>query len=254
MPMAMSESVRRDRTAARSLGVTIEARYTVGEYDILILSATQSTGLEQWLRQNGYRIPAGATAVLGSYIKQNMRFFVARVNLTEQTRLGYASLRPLQIAYESPKFMLPIRLGMVNADGPQELFVYTLTPKGRVEATNYRTVKLRTDVEIPTYIKEPEEFGRMYRAMFDHHVAEEQMSAVFQEYAWDMAWCDPCAADPVTGQELRELGRVLARRAGSAVADRAHVGFQRCLRDAPARALRPGALPGGPGVPGNRRS
>jgi len=206
MPMAMAESVGRDRAAARSFGVTIEARYTVGEYDILILSATQSTGLEQWLRQNGYRIPGGATAVLGSYIKQNMRFFVARVNLTEQTRLGYASLRPLQIAYESPKFMLPIRLGMVNADGPQELFVYTLTPKGRVEATNYRTVKLRTDVEIPTYIKEPEEFGRMYRAMFDHHVAEEQMSAVFQEYAWDMAWCDPCAADPLTGQELRGLG------------------------------------------------
>ena len=22
------------------------------------------------------------------------------------------------------------------------------------------------------------------------------MRAVFLEYAWDMAWCDPCAADP----------------------------------------------------------
>ena len=31
---------------ARGLGVTIEARYTVGEYDILILSANQSNGLE----------------------------------------------------------------------------------------------------------------------------------------------------------------------------------------------------------------
>jgi hypothetical protein len=61
-----------------SLGVRIEARYTVGEYDILILSAEQSSGLEQWLRQNGYRIPKGASGVLGSYIKQNMRFFVAR--------------------------------------------------------------------------------------------------------------------------------------------------------------------------------
>ena len=27
-----------------------------------------------------------------------------------------------------------------------------------------------------------------------------------QEYAWDMAWCDPCAADPLTPAELRELG------------------------------------------------
>src|SRR5947209_7575636 len=72
-----------------SRGVRIEAQYTVGEYDILILSAEQSSGLEQWLRQNGYRIPNGAAAVLGSYIKQNMRFFVARVNLKEQAKNGF---------------------------------------------------------------------------------------------------------------------------------------------------------------------
>src|SRR5438132_8064842 len=46
---------------ARSLGVTIEARYTVGEYDILILSATESAGLETWLRDSGSRLPAGAS-------------------------------------------------------------------------------------------------------------------------------------------------------------------------------------------------
>ena len=82
-----------------------------------------------------------------------MRFFVAKVNLDEQSKLGFANLRPIQVAYESPKFMLPIRLGTVNADGAQELFVYTLTRKGRVETTNYRTVKLPTGQEIPTYVK-----------------------------------------------------------------------------------------------------
>src|SRR5439155_5366491 len=106
---------------ARSLGVTIEAQYTVGEYDILILSAQQSSGLETWLRENGYRMPAGASPVIASYLKQNMRVFVAKVNLTEQAKLGFSFLRPLQVAYESPKFMLPIRLGTANADGPHEL-------------------------------------------------------------------------------------------------------------------------------------
>src|SRR5215831_11899694 len=43
---AVSKSEAR-RDAA--LGVSIEARYTVGEYDIVILSATQSNGLEIWL-------------------------------------------------------------------------------------------------------------------------------------------------------------------------------------------------------------
>ena len=160
-------SVARDQGAA-GLGVTIEARYTVGEYDILILSAKESAGLETWLRDNGYRIPAGASAVLGSYLKQGMRFFVARVNLGEQARLGFQYLRPLQIAYESPKFMLPIRLGMVNADGPQDLFVYALTRKGRVETTNYRTVRLPSGMDLPLFVKA--EFGPFYQALFTQAV------------------------------------------------------------------------------------
>jgi hypothetical protein len=189
---------------AQSLGVTVEARYTVGEYDIVILSAKQSTGLETWLTENRYRIPAGASSVLAAYIKQGMRFFVARVNLTEQAKLGFSYLRPIQVAYESPKFMLPIRLGMVNANGPQELFVYALTRQGRVETTNYRTVKLPSDMDVPLYVRE--EFAGFYRAMFSERVRQERMQTVFLEYAWDMNWCDPCAAAPLSREELRGLG------------------------------------------------
>jgi len=192
------------RGGAAALGVTIEASYTVGEYDILILSAKESGGLETWLRQNDYKIPEGATQILGSYIKQKMRFFVAKVNLEEQSKLGFTYLRPLQVAYESPRFMLPIRLGTVNANGPQELFVYALTRKGRIETTNYRTVKLPTGMDIPTYVKA--EFGDFYRAMFDTQTKKENGPVVFVEYAWDMNWCDPCAADPLSHKELRELG------------------------------------------------
>jgi hypothetical protein len=201
-PAPMQDSAR----GAKALGVTIEATYTVGEYDILILSAQQSSGLETWLRQNGYRIPAGASEVIGSYLKQNMRFFVAKVNLGEQSRLGFSYLRPLQIAYESPKFMLPIRLGMVNAKGSQDLFVYALTRNGRVETTNYRTVKLPADMDLPVYLKQPNEFAGFYKAMFTRQVTTQDGRAVFLEYAWDMKWCDPCAADPLSNDELRRLG------------------------------------------------
>lgn len=201
--MSMDRMAKSD---ARGLGVTIEAKYTVGEYDILILSAQQSSRLETWLQQNGYRIPAGASTVIGSYLKQNMRFFVAKVNLAEQSRLGFSYLRPLQIAYESPKFMLPIRLGMVNANGAQELFVYALTRNGRVETTNYRTVKLPSDVELPVYLKQSNEFAGFYKAMFARQVEQADGSAVFLEYGWDMGWCDPCAADPLSTDELRRLG------------------------------------------------
>jgi hypothetical protein len=32
------------------------------------------------------------------------------------------------------------------------------------------------------------------------------MHAVFLEYAWNMSWCDPCAADPLSKDQLRKLG------------------------------------------------
>jgi hypothetical protein len=192
------------RERDRALGVTVEAQYQVGEYDILILSAKESAGLETWLSENGYRIPSGASSVLHSYLRQNMKFFVAKVNLGEQAKLGIAHLRPLQIAFESPKFMLPIRLGTVNADGVQELFLYFLTKLGRVETTNYRTVRLPDALEIPLYVKE--KFGDFYRDMFAQQVKRESERGVFLEYAWDMNWCDPCAANPLSAQELRGLG------------------------------------------------
>jgi hypothetical protein len=189
-PMALADN------AARYKGVTVEANYDVGEYDVSILSAQESDGLVNFLTDNGYKIPDGARAVLGSYIKQNMRFFVAKVNLDRMGLIGAGYLRPLQVRYDTAKFMLPLRLGTVNADGPQDLIVYALTKNGRVEAANYRTVKLPTDIDIPPYIKS--DFGSFYKAMFDRAVKREDMRAVFVEYAWDMGWCDPCAADPLS--------------------------------------------------------
>ena len=192
------------RRRANSLGVTVEATYTVGEYDIAILSAQESDGLVTFLTESGYRIPDGAADVLGSYIKQKMRFFVAKVNLGEQQRLGATFLRPLQVSYQSPKFMLPIRLGTVNAAGPQDLFVFALTRHGRVETSNYRTMKVPSDLAIPTYVKGS--FADFYKATFDRAVEQTDMQVVFQEYAWDLSWCDPCAADPLTAEELTKLG------------------------------------------------
>ncbi len=185
-------------------GVTIEAKYTVGEYDILILSAEESSGLIEWLDVNDYRLPEGAEEVVGSYLKQGMRFFVAKVNLEAQLESGFSNLRPLQVAFESPKFMLPIRLGTLNADGQQELFVYALTRSGRVETSNYRTVRMPSNVEIPGFVKD--RFSDFYRDMFTRQTDKENGKAVFLEYAWDMAWCDPCAADPLTSDQLRNLG------------------------------------------------
>src|SRR6185369_3268174 len=177
--------------------VKIEAKYIVGEYDILILSATESAGLKTWLDENGYKIPAGAEEVLQPYIKSNLKFFVVKVNEEEKKKFPGNFLRPIQISFNSPKFMLPIRLGMANADGDQDLIVYAFTKKGRIECTNYRTVSLPTGKNIPLFVQN--NFGNFYSNLFQHQWDLEGKSVAMLEYAWDVSpknyvKCDPCVA------------------------------------------------------------
>jgi len=92
----------------------------------------------------------------------------------------------------------------VNAKGTQDLFVYALTRDGKVESTNYRTQKIPSDKEVPIFVKD--DFGDFYKDMYRTSVNREGGKGVFMEYAWDMNWCDPCAADPLSDGQLQELG------------------------------------------------
>ena len=192
------------RKEAKAKGVTVEAEYTVGEYDIVLLSATESGGLASWLTGNGYKIPQRAADALAPYIRQGMKFFVARVNLKEQKATGFQGLRPLQIAFASPRFMLPIRLGMANSDGTQDLIVYTLTRNGRVESSNYQTAKIPSDLELPEYVQN--QFGPFYQAAFEKSWKGLHQRGILTEYVWNMGSCDPCSAPPLENDELKGLG------------------------------------------------
>jgi len=196
-------------TKRKSETVKIEAKYIVGEYDILILSATESAGLKTWLDENGYKIPAGAEEVLQPYIKSNLKFFVVKVNEEEKKKLPGNFLRPIQISFNSPKFMLPIRLGMANADGDQDLIVYAFTKKGRIECTNYRTISLPTGKNIPLFVQN--NFGNFYSNLFQHQWDIEGKSVAMLEYAWDVSpknyvKCDPCVATAPSTQDLAQAG------------------------------------------------
>jgi hypothetical protein len=130
-----------------------------------------------------------------------MKFFVAKVNLKRHKSAKATELEPLQISFRSKDFMLPIQLGKVNSTGTQDVLAMFLTRTGAVETANYRTQKIPTDVVIPTFVKNM--FGYFYKSMFSTSAKNQ---AVVMEYAWDMAWCDPCAADPFSAKALRELG------------------------------------------------
>lgn len=209
--VALNEMVVVGYGAARKkdLGVKIEAKYLVGEYDILILSAKESSGLKTWLTDNGYKIPEGANEVLEPYIKSNLKFFVVKVNAEEKKKLPGDFLRPIQISFSSPKFMLPIRLGMANADGDQDMLVYAFSKKGRIECANYRTVSLPTGKNVPLFVQN--NFQNFYSNLFQHQWGGEGRSVAMLEYAWDVSpannfKCDPCVATAPSAADLVQAG------------------------------------------------
>lgn len=211
MSSVRSTSIPQRSMLDKKYEVTIEAKYEIEEYDVLILSAKESTGLKRWLTENGYKIPGQAEEVLQPYIKNGLKFFVVKVNLDRMSTSGSGYLRPLQIEYTSDRFMLPIRLGMANANGDQDMLVYAFTRQGRVECTNYRTVKIPTDRNIPKFVRDKGLFGDFYRDLFARTYDREGRNAVFLEYAWNVTpnfgmKCDPCVGPPPMYQEFVDAG------------------------------------------------
>ncbi|HVK86398.1 MAG TPA: DUF2330 domain-containing protein [Kofleriaceae bacterium] len=191
---------------AREESVKIEAKFDVAEYKVLILSAKDSTGLETWLRQNNYKIPAGAEPLLRPYVEGGMKFFVAKVDPKKvQIVDGRASLSPIRFHYDSEEFSLPIRLGMANADGKQDLIVNILSDK-RYEVANYRNVVIPTNFDVKDGVRT--RFAEFYAALFDKTL-EKNPGAVVTEYAWEaqpMAKCDPCPPQVPQDADMLTLG------------------------------------------------
>ncbi len=209
----------------KKLGVTVEAQFDVAEYKIVVLSAKESTGLETWLKLNGYSLPAGAAPILAPYVKRQAKFFAAKVDVKKLKRGpdGKVVLSPLQFAFNAPTFELPIRLGMINSQGLQDLIIYALAENERTVVVNYPNIFIPTDVELGDELPEP--FGKYYLKLFSTAQDEAGGAAVLTEYAWSTGHCDPCPTPPLRPDEMKQLG--LAR--GYGVVTRLHARYSNKL-------------------------
>jgi len=202
MPTSAAAPAREER----DLGVRIEARFAVGEYDVLVLSATQSTGLETWLHLNHYNVPQGAAEYLAPYVREQWKFFVAKVDIERAARRpsGGVRLSPLRFHYDAPDFRLPVRLGLMNAQGAQDLIVYVLHPSSRFEAANYANVFAPTNLDVANAARQS--FGELYARLFDYTMDQAGGRALVTEYSWSTSSCDPCPTPPLEQSELSVLG------------------------------------------------
>jgi hypothetical protein len=188
------------------LGVKVEARFAVGEYEIVILSAKDSGGLDKWLRLNKYTIPAGAAEALAPYVRDQMKFFVAKVDIKKvhKDAHGVVQLSPLRFGFDAADLRLPIRLGLLNADGKQDLIVYVLHPTSRFEVANYPNAFIPTNLDVADEVRK--DFPAFYAELFDQTMARLNGKAVITEYAWQTTSCDPCPTPPLDQSDLATLG------------------------------------------------
>ncbi|CAN5908905.1 DUF2330 domain-containing protein [soil metagenome] len=193
--------------SAKKNSVKIEAKFDVAEYKILILSAKDSTGLETWLKDNKYKIPDKAAPLLRPYVEGGSKFFVAKVDAKKVKMTdGHAELSPLRFTYDTEDFSLPIRLGMANSSGTQDLIVNIISADKRFEVANYKNVFVPTNFDVKDGTRK--RFPEFYGALFDKTVAKNP-GAVVTEYAWaatPYGMCDPCPPEPMHAEDLMTLG------------------------------------------------
>lgn len=202
--MEMAEGASAAPESEADMGVTVEAQFAVGEYDIVILSAQEANGLDTWLRANEYSIPDGAADVLRPYVESGMKFFVAKVDVSKvRFENGRVTLSPLRFHYDSPTFSLPVRLGLLNSSGMQDLIVHILADNQRFELANYENVTIPTNLNVTDDVRN--RFGEFYAALFDETM-ERNPRSVVTEYSWQASNCDPCPGPVLTAADLMTLG------------------------------------------------
>lgn len=199
-PVAQSDKAE----SGGSFGVKIEAQFTVGEYQIVILSAQDSGGLEAWLHKEQYSIPDGAEPYFRPYVASGSKFFVAKVDVTKvKMEKGITQLSPLRFHYDSEEFKLPVRLGLINSSGTQDLIVHVLGTNTRYEVANYPNVTIPTNLDVSESASE--NFGTFYTSLFDRTI-EKNPKAVVTEYAWASTSCDPCPGPVLSWADQASLG------------------------------------------------
>jgi hypothetical protein len=182
-------------------GVTVEANFTEGSYEFVVLSATGGDGLVTWLTDNGYTMPETTAPVLQEYIDAGQYFLGAKVALGAVPS-AIATLEPIQLRYTSEVWTLPIRIGTTVSPGEQDVVIYALTPgdEGRVSISNFAEASVVDEC----MLAEGEDAGEHYQAELKR--AFEGDNLWITEYAWWTQGCDPCSTQPPTGEILASAG------------------------------------------------
>ncbi len=190
--------------------VKIEAQFSVGEYDIVVLSATDATRARHLAPPERLQDPRRRRAVPAPVRPDGdevLRRQGRRRRRSSSSASATAPSRPCSRRCASTTtrtaFNLPIRLGLINSGGTQDLVVNILARNQRYEVANYDNVAIPTNIDVSDATRQ--KFGAFYAKLFDQTL-EKHPRAVVTEYSWASNTCDPCPTPPLDPSELATLG------------------------------------------------
>lgn len=204
-------------TAADVKSYAVTGRHVADDtrYDISVLSPEQGLDLVKWLEDKGYKLPPKTDRIILPYTQRGNAFLLIKARRAS-AEAGY--LKPLQIAYDAPKLVLPVRLGLINApavaaekprtkgfdalnaapdanyernvtpvdvfnDGGQAITLYVVSQLGRAGSPLMRSIPLngpRMDMSMPSYATR--DFPSIYNRILNMRVKSES-NALIVEYA-----------------------------------------------------------------------
>ncbi|MBL8619127.1 MAG: DUF2330 domain-containing protein [Deltaproteobacteria bacterium] len=190
-------------------GVTVEAEYLVGDYEITILSATESGALFTWLNDHDYSLTPAVVPALEGYIAEGMYFMAARVSEGAAAADG-AALPPLQVRYESAAFSIPLKLAALSSPGEQDMILYMMLDQShtglRGGIANY------PEFTVPDQCiwgeQGVDDFEAFYESRF--RPAWEAAGPAAWTVEWAGGWgdCSPCSGVSLSAEDIEALGFV----------------------------------------------
>lgn len=186
----------------KAIGLGSVIPKTTSEHKFFILTSKESAGIRDWLKKYDYNLPSQYLNILKKYIAKNMRFIVIEV---KNHNSKVTQLAPVQIEYESKNFLLPIRVGSLNAPNSmnQDMTVYILSNLGEVLPVNYKINETPNNIDLP--ISTIGNFNQFYSHLM-YKLFASHPDIIRKEYSWPMNVCKPCTSTSLTIEELQELG------------------------------------------------
>ena len=148
--------------AASDTGVTVLREEVVGPYAVAIVRGTSAMGLREWLRMNGYSVPAAVEPVIDHYLGLNMDFVALRLRAGK----GLNRMVPVRVTLDGYQPRLPLRMIAAGVADRVGLALTVIAPS-RIEAMNFPNLELRDSDFTYDWNAPPADYAQVFVSAYD---------------------------------------------------------------------------------------